>query len=136
HPPPGSTTAVVPDSANGTSRSPKPKAMVALHDTWPLAPDIMQATNESPAVFSRSSDRMLRAITLYTSYGRWLARSRVAPKSAPFAGMPKLGKGAQPEWLSKRVLSVAGIRVPEGALAGSADEAVAVAKRIGDPAVV
>ncbi len=50
----------------GMADSPKPKVLVALGDTWPLAPDIMQAVKESPAVFSRSSDRMLRAITLYT----------------------------------------------------------------------
>jgi len=59
----------------GMAKSPKPKVMVALGDTWPLAPDITQALNESPAVFSRSSDRMLRAITLYTRYGRSLART-------------------------------------------------------------
>src|SRR3981189_3710595 len=81
--------------------SSKPKVMVALGDTWQLAPDTMQAINESPAVFSRSSDRMLRAITLYTRYGRSLARTRVAPRPAPFPGMPKLGKGTQPEWLGE-----------------------------------
>src|SRR5262249_49758535 len=48
----------------GMADSPKPKVMVALGDTWPLPPDIVQAVKESPAVFSRSSDRMLRAITL------------------------------------------------------------------------
>jgi acyl-CoA synthetase (NDP forming) len=47
--------------------------------------------------------------------------------------MPGLSKGAQPEWLGKKVLSAAGIRVPDGELARTADEAVAVAKRIGYP---
>jgi acyl-CoA synthetase (NDP forming) len=116
----------------GMVDSPKPKLMVALGDTWPLAPDVMQAVNESPAVFSRSSDRMLRAITLYTRYGRSLARSRAA-NPAPFPGMPKLGKGAQPEWLGKKILASAGIRVPDGELARTPDEAAAVAKRLGYP---
>ena len=80
----------------------------------------MQAVAESPAVFSRSSDRMLRAIALYTRYGRSLARTRVAADPPAFPGMPKLGKGAQPEWLGKQVLSAAGIRVPDGELARSA----------------
>jgi len=120
----------------GMADSGKPKVLVALGDTWALAPEIMQAVDESPAVFSRSSDRMLRAITLYTHYGRLLARTRVAAAPAPFAGMPKLGKGPQPEWLSKRVLSAAGTRVPQGELARSADEAAAVAKRIGYPVVL
>src|SRR5713101_7692094 len=81
----------------GMADSAKPKVMVALGDTWQLAPDIVQAVAESPAVFSRSSDRMLRAITLYTRYGRLLARTRAAAEPAPFPAMPKLGQGAQPE---------------------------------------
>jgi acyl-CoA synthetase (NDP forming) len=117
----------------GMADSPKPKVMVALGDTWELAPDIMQAVNEGPAVFSRSSDRMLRAITLYTQYGRSLARTRMPAKPAPFPGMPKVGKGTQPEWLSRKILSAAGIRVPDGELARRPDDAVAVAKRVGYP---
>src|SRR5215831_4554515 len=116
----------------GMADSPKPKVMVALGDTWLLPPDIMQAVKESPAVFSRSSDRMLRAITLYTRYGRSLARNRVPADPAPFAGA-RLGKGTQPEWLSKKILSSAGIRVPDGELARGPDDAVAVATRIGYP---
>jgi acyl-CoA synthetase (NDP forming) len=117
----------------GMADSPKPKVLVALGDTWLLAPDIMQAVKESSAVFSRSSDRMLRAITLYTGYGRSLARTRVPANPAPFPGMPKLGKGTQPEWVSKKILSAAGIRVPDGALARAPDDAVAIATRVGYP---
>jgi acetate---CoA ligase (ADP-forming) len=117
----------------GMAGSPKPKVMVALGDTWQLAPEVVQAVNEGPAVFSRSSDRMLRAIALYTRYGRSLARTRVAANPAPFAGMPNLGKGAQPEWLGKKILAAAGIRVPEGELARTPDDAMAVAKRVGYP---
>jgi len=47
--------------------------------------------------------------------------------------MPKLGKGTQPEWLGKKILSAAGIRVPDGELARRPDDAVAVAKRVGYP---
>jgi succinyl-CoA synthetase beta subunit len=54
----------------------------------------------------------------------------------PFKGMPKLGKGVQPEWLGKKVLAAAGIRVPDGDLARTAEEAAAVAKRIGYPVVL
>ncbi len=117
----------------GMVDSPKPKVMVALGDNWALEPDVLQAAGESPAVFSRSSDRMLRAITLYTRYGRSLARTRVASNPAPFPGMPKLSQGAQPEWLGKKILSAAGIRVPDGELASTPDDAVAVAKRVGYP---
>lgn len=117
----------------GMQGSTKPKVLVALGNSWQLGPDVLQAVNESPAVFSRSSDRMLRAINLYTRYGRSLARTRVAANPAPFADMPKLGKGAQPEWLGKKVLAAAGIRVPAGELARTADHAAAIAKHVGYP---
>ncbi len=129
--------AAVPRAFNkGMADSDKPKVLVALGDTWMLAPDIMEAVSESPAVFSRSSDRMLRAIALYTRYGRSLARTRVAAEPLPFPGVPKLGKGAQPEWFGKQVLAASGIHVPDGALARSLDEALAVAARVGYPVVL
>src|SRR5262249_2000584 len=46
----------------GMAESPKPKVMVGLGDTWPLAADIQQAVNESPAGFFRSSGPTLRAL--------------------------------------------------------------------------
>jgi acyl-CoA synthetase (NDP forming) len=117
----------------GMEGSDKPKVMVALGDGWPLGPDVMEAVAQSPAVFSRSSDRMLRAIALYTRYGRLLARAKSGAKPEPIRNLPKLGRGAQPEWLGKKALAAAGVRVPDGDLAKTADEAVAVAKRIGYP---
>jgi acetate---CoA ligase (ADP-forming) len=77
----------------GMAHSSKPKVMVALGDTWPLADDVEAAVKESPAVFSRSSDRMLRAIALYTRYGRNLARPRATVASPAIPGLPKLGRG-------------------------------------------
>ncbi len=117
----------------GMAHSDKPKVMVALGDSWQLGPDVMEAVKESSAVFSRSSDRMMRAIALYTRYGKLLARGRVADAQAVVAGLPKLGKGPQPEWLGKQLLAAAGLRVPAGALARSADDAVGIATRIGYP---
>jgi acyl-CoA synthetase (NDP forming) len=110
--------------------------LVALGDTWPLNDDVIAALNESPAVCSRSSDRMLRAIALYTHYGRLLVRRHAAPFPAPIAGLPMLGQGPQPEWLGKKVLAAAGLRVPDGALARTADDAVTVARKIGFPVVL
>jgi acyl-CoA synthetase (NDP forming) len=117
----------------GMAHSPKPKVMVALGDTWKLGADVDEAVTESSAVYSRSSDRMLRAIAHYIRYGRLLARTRVTGMAAAVTGLPKLERGAQPEWLGKKVLAAAGIRLPQGALARTPDEAVAIAKRIGYP---
>jgi acyl-CoA synthetase (NDP forming) len=115
------------------AHSPKPKVMVALGDTWKLGADVDAAVKESAAIYSRSSDRMLRAIAHYIRYGRLLARTRVTGMAAAVTALPKLERGVQPEWLSKKVLAAAGIRVPDGALARTPDEAVAIAKRIGYP---
>jgi acyl-CoA synthetase (NDP forming) len=117
----------------GMAHSDKPKIMCALGDTWPLGDEVAAAVQESPAVYSRSSDRMLRAIAHYTRYGRLLARERAASAPAPIAGLPALAKGAQAEWLGKQVLAAAGLRVPDGALAQTADDAVKAAKQIGYP---
>ena len=130
---PINTPAPIKGFNEGMAHSPKPKVMVALGDTWKLGPDVEAAIKESSAVFSRSSDRMLRAIALYTRYGRLLARTRVTETAPTIGGLPQLGKGAQPEWLGKQVLAAANIRVPDGALAHTAEEAATVAKRIGYP---
>ena len=130
-------TAIVVQSFNkGMEGSDKPKVMVALGDTWPLPPEVMEAVKQSPAVFGRSSDRMMRAVALYTRYGRLLARSRASHQPEPIKGLPKLGQGTQPEWLGKKVLAAAGIRVPAGDLARTADDAASIAKRIGYPVVL
>ena len=121
---------------SGMAHSDKPKVFVALGDTSPLGPDVMEAVRQGTAVFSRSSDRMMRAIALYTKYGRSLARTRVAGTLAPIPNMPKLGKGPQVEWLGKKALAAAGIRVLDGDLARTVDEAATVAKRIGYPVVL
>jgi acyl-CoA synthetase (NDP forming) len=131
----------------GMQDSPKPKVMVALGDTWTLIPEILEAVKESPAVFARSSDRMLRAIAHYTRYGRLLARSGAEEhvgagfKPAPAAPVPTttaapLAKGPQPEWLGKKILAAAGIAVPEGKLAHTVDEAITVASGVGYPVVL
>jgi acetate---CoA ligase (ADP-forming) len=120
----------------GMAHSPKPKVMVALGDTWQLGADVNEAVKESPAVYSRSSDRMLRAIALYVRYGRLLARKHVFATGPLIVGLPKLGRGVQPEWLGKKVLAAAGIRVPEGELVRTPDQAVAVAERVGFPVVL
>lgn len=133
---PINTAAVVQSFNKGMAESDKPKVMVALGDTWQLGPDVMEAVKQSPAVFGRSSDRMMRAIGHYLRYGQLLARPRTNAAPEPAKGLPKLGNGAQPEWLGKQVLAAAGIRVPAGELARTIDEAVAVAKRIGYPAVL
>jgi acyl-CoA synthetase (NDP forming) len=68
-----------------------------------------------------------------TAHGRAVAAAKDATPATPFANLPKLGRGAQPEWLGKQVLAASGIKIPEGALARTADEAAATARKIGYP---
>lgn len=84
-----------------------------------------------------SPERAFRVIAKLTAYGKRLARSHGTPlQTANFSGLPKLGSGAQAEWLGKELLSAIGIRTPQGQLARSLDEAKASAARIGYPVVL
>ena len=121
----------------GLQGATKPVAIVALGDASPLAPDVVEAVKKSPAVFSRSSDQMLRAVSIYTEYGRRLARRNYLRRRQRASIISRLvGKGAQPEWQGKALLAAAGIPVPKGALVRTPDEAVRLAADIGYPVVL
>jgi hypothetical protein len=117
----------------GMMGSEKPLILVLLGDGSPLTPAIAEAVKVTPAVFSRSTDRSLRTVANYTRYGRALAAARKRVTHAPLTNLPPIGRGPQAEWFGKRILAAAGIRVPAGDLAHSADEAVSIARRIGFP---
>ena len=60
----------------------------------------------------------------------------VRPPALAFWPPPAPGSRLLSEWQAKRALAEAGVRVPEGALARTPDEAVAIAERISYPVVV
>ncbi len=111
----------------------KPVVFSILGDQSPLLPEFVALAREHRIILSRSADRSLRAMAQATFYGRALERARSVVEAKPFTNLPKLGKGTQPEWLGKQLLAAAGIRIPEGNLAATADEAVKTAARIGYP---
>lgn len=113
--------------------STKPVVFSVLGDTSPLAPEFLAMAREHRIILSRSSERSLRAMAQATAHGRAVAAAQVVAPATPLKNAPKLGSGPQVEWLGKQVLTAAGIKTPDGALAKSADDAVAVAKRIGFP---
>lgn len=109
----------------------KPVVLALLGDSSVLPADFVASARENKLIISRSSDRTLRALGAVV---RWANRSSApAPQAVAFPAIPHLGTGAQPEWLGKDVLRAAGIAVPPGRLARTADEAVAVASEIGFP---
>lgn len=117
-----------------TATASKPVALAILGDGSPLAPEFIDVARSNKVVLSRSSDRTLRAMGKVVAYGNRnsaLAERKAAAVAA--VSIPDLGKGPQPEWLGKNVLAALGLRVPPGGLAGSVEQAVAIADRIGYP---
>lgn len=127
---------VIGDFVKGMEGNSKPVIVAALGDTAAMAPEVQAAADAAPFIFHRSSDRSLTAIAHFTAYGKQLARPRGELNPLPFAGLPALGKGPQPEWLGKQVLAAMGLRTPQGALAVTLEDAVAIAARIGYPIVL
>jgi acyl-CoA synthetase (NDP forming) len=113
--------------------SAKPVVFSIHGEQSPLPPDFVALARDHRIILSRSADRSLRAMAQATFYGRALERARCVAEAKPFANLPKLGNGPQPEWLGKQLLAAAGIRIPLGGLARTSDEAVNTATRIGYP---
>ncbi|WP_423603470.1 acetate--CoA ligase family protein [Sphingomonas sp. MS122] len=91
------------------------------------------AARENGLILSRSLERSMRALARVTHYGRDLERAARSVAYAPFANLPALGRGAQPEWLGKQLLRAVGVRVPDGDLATSLAAAEEIAGRVGYP---
>lgn len=122
-------------AASGFSTA-KPIVYVVHDEDVPLPEEASAILAENKMVVLRSPERAMRALAALTAHAR-RRRAWAEPAAAePFAGLPSLGRGTQPEWLGKQVLAKMGIAVPEGGLAKSADDAVAIASRIGFPVVI
>lgn len=122
------------------ARCPKPVVLVLTGDNGPVEPFFLEAIRESGVPLFRSADRALRALARVAAYGEALQRATRADAAAQVAALALPAgdtvDGIHPEWQGKRWLAAAGIAVPRGALARSADEAVAVARDIGYPVVL
>ena len=93
---------VVQNFNKGMAHSDKPKVLVALGDTSPLGPDVIEAVKQGTAVFGRSSDRMMRAIALYTRYGRMLARAQPPPSLSRSRDCPRSARARSPNGSARR----------------------------------
>jgi acyl-CoA synthetase (NDP forming) len=118
-----------------TKGSKKPMLLSVLGDRTPLPPEFIAMAREHRLIMTRGSEGPLRAVAHATAYGRHQTRPP-APSPAPFAGLPALGSGVQPEWRAKQFLTAIGIAVPPGDLARDVDRATAIAARIGYPVVL
>ncbi|MBV9239091.1 MAG: acetate--CoA ligase family protein, partial [Xanthobacteraceae bacterium] len=116
--------------------STKPLIYAPLGDRTPLPQEFLDLAREHRIMLSRSADRSMRAMAQATFYARSVERAKEQVRHPPLAGLPKLGSGTQPEWLGKQLLAAAGIRIPQGALAKTLDEALTVAKHLKFPVVL
>ena len=126
---------IVPAFAKAT----KPAVLVLTGDTGPVEPFFLDAIHASGVPLFRSADRALRALRRVAAYGEALQRAgRATRETAAALALP----GAVPpngifaEYQGKAWLARAGLAVPQGGLARSADEAVRIASEIGFPVVL
>lgn len=127
---------IVPSIAKAT----KPAVLVLTGDSSPVEPYFMQAIEASGVPLFRSADRALRALRRVAQYGEARERAARAAGVRASAALPLPGavppNGIFAEYQGKGWLKAAGLPVPAGALATSADEAVRIAQSIGYPVVL
>ena len=126
---------IIPTIAKAT----KPAVLVLTGDNSPVEPFFLEAIEASGVPLLRSADRALRALRRVAQYGEARARAARA-HSAAVTALPLPGavpaNGIFAEYQGKDWLQAAGLPVPAGALATSADEAVRIAQSIGYPVVL
>lgn len=122
------------------ARATKPAVLVLTGDNGPIEPFFTEAITASGVPLFRSPDRALRALAHVAAFGEALQRAARARNTAPVAvPLPTLAgtvDGVLAEYRGKAWLATAGLAVPKGALAKSADDTVRIAAGIGWPVVI
>ena len=114
----------------------KPVLISVLGEELPMPADFVQLARDKGMLLTRSPERSLRTIAAVTQYGKTLARKRREAEPQTLNGELPGVSGILPEWRGKALLGQLGIAVPQGALAGSEDEAARIASSIGYPVVL
>lgn len=117
----------------------KPAVLVLTGDDSPVEPFFTEAIHASGVPLFRSADRALRALRRVAQYGEALARAAraqtVTANALPLPG-PVPSNGIFAEYQGKGWLQAAGLPVPAGGLAATAEDAVRIARTIGYPVVL
>ncbi|MGX1306372.1 acyl-CoA synthetase (NDP forming) [Amorphus suaedae] len=105
----------------------KPVSLVFLADELPMPAEFMDDIRETGVPFFRSPERVMRALAN-------VARLDFVD-DLPMPGSPSVAGAADmlPEYRGKACLEEAGFGVPQGRLATTADDALAIAREIGAP---
>jgi acyl-CoA synthetase (NDP forming) len=113
------------------NESDKPITLAVLGDGSPLRPDIVQTARDHKIVFTRSSDRLMRAMAHVVR--RRSINGPVDITSDALDDPDLLVEGVQTEWRAKAFLAKIGLRVPHGRLVETVEDALSTADEIGFP---
>lgn len=115
--------------------SQKPVVVAITGDTSPLDPDFVAAMRDSETPLFRSPERAMRAFGAARRYAH--ALTSIDDRSPAATGLSGWSvPGVKTEFVGKQFLREIGVRVPEGGLATTVDEAGAIASSIGFPVVI
>ncbi len=115
--------------------SSKPVVVAITGDTSPLDPEFLAAMRESETPLFRSPERAMRAFGAARRYARGLAS--ITDRTPAASGLTGWASpGVKPEYIGKQFLRDIGVRVPEGRLVLTADDAVLAAREIDFPVVL
>jgi acyl-CoA synthetase (NDP forming) len=109
-----------------------PMVYAMLGDEAPVPENYVGQFRDLGIPFVRSPDRAIRALACVTRMGEWLASRSARKEPVPSRG-ERLRAGVIPEHAAKALLRTAGIGVPDGDIARSQKEALAIANEIGFP---
>ena len=112
----------------------KPVVFAGLDEGASVNPEYVRQLRGLGVPFFASTERAYRALNQVRRRAERLERVRRRDVTAVVSA--DLPVGVVPEYRGKELLAKIGVRVPEGALARNADEAVATAARIGFPVVL
>ena len=112
----------------------KPVIFAGLDEGAQIDPKYVEQLRELGVPFFPSSDRAFRALAHVTRHATRMQTERETPETS--LTHVTLPSGVIPEYLSKKLLAGANIPMPVGELATTADEAQAIAAKIGYPVVL
>lgn len=123
-------------AVEGKGSSDKPVLCAFLGGDQPVHAELVPTLAEAGVPFFRSPERGIRAAARVLAYGDSLSRTDL-PGSGFEVGPAKIETvGLIPEYEAKGLLSAAGLAIPEGSLARTAEEALEIAQRIGYPVAI
>ncbi len=111
----------------------KPVVFAALDEGAPFDfPELERLRALGVACFP-SPERAIRALAHVTDLALQEANREIEPTHEI---LPSVRSGLFAEWESKQILEAIGVAIPPGKLAGTADDAIRIAKEIGFPVVL